>query len=145
MIEFKEKSFINEQRLNSQLKSNKLMQQKLAELHADLVSKDLQISHSGSSMMLMSPPNNRDESMSEEHIIDNLKMIIKEQFEIRNATAFNDVEELRFCIHDLKIKLQHEKLQNESLEIKFKLIDQDNQNLRQSLLASTKKFNDHKK
>lgn len=121
------------------------MQQKLAELHADLVSKDLQISHSGSSMMLMSPPNNRDESMSEEHIIDNLKMIIKEQFEIRNATAFNDVEELRFCIHDLKIKLQHEKLQNESLEIKFKLIDQDNQNLRQSLLASTKKFNDHKK
>jgi hypothetical protein len=116
------------------------MQQKLAELHADLVSKDLQISNT--SMMLMSP---RDESMSEEHIIDTLKMIIKEQFEIRNASAFNDIEELRYCIHDLKMKLQHEKLQNESLEIKFKLIDQDNQNLRQTLLASSKKFNEHKK
>ena len=116
------------------------MQQKLAELHADLVSKDLQISNT--SMMLMS---SRDESMSEEHIIDTLKMIIKEQFEIRNASAFNDIEELRYCIHDLKMKLQHEKLQNESLEIKFKLIDQDNQNLRQTLLASSKKFNEHKK
>jgi len=37
------------------------------------------------------------------------------------------------------MKLSHEKLQNESLEIKFKLIDQDNQNLRSLMLSNTRK------
>ena len=37
------------------------------------------------------------------------------------------------------MKLNHEKLQNESLEMKFKLADQDNQNLRKTLLSNSRK------
>ncbi|RMZ93388.1 hypothetical protein BpHYR1_023593 [Brachionus plicatilis] len=37
------------------------------------------------------------------------------------------------------MKLNHEKLQNESLEMKFKLVDQDNQNLRKTLLYNSRK------
>ena len=39
------------------------------------------------------------------------------------------------------MKLSYEKLQNESLEIKFKLVDQDNQNLRKTLLSNSRKHN----
>lgn len=39
-------------------------------------------------------------------------------------------------IQDLQLKLSHEKLQNETLEVKLKLVDQDNQNLRKTLLSS---------
>ena len=37
------------------------------------------------------------------------------------------------------MKLSHEKLSYEGLEIKFKLIDQDNQNLRSTLLSNARK------
>ena len=43
------------------------------------------------------------------------------------------------------MKLSREKIQNESLEIKYKLVDQDNQNLRKTLLSSSRKFNSPEK
>jgi hypothetical protein len=43
------------------------------------------------------------------------------------------------------MKLSYEKLQNESLEIKFKLVDQDNQNLRKTLLSNSRKYNNTEK
>jgi hypothetical protein len=38
------------------------------------------------------------------------------------------------------MKLAHEKLLKDSLEIKLKLVEQDNQNLRQTLLSNSRKF-----
>lgn len=41
------------------------------------------------------------------------------------------------------MKLAHEKLLKDSLEIKLKLVEQDNQNLRQTLLSNSRKFSNH--
>jgi hypothetical protein len=43
------------------------------------------------------------------------------------------------------MKLSQEKLLNESLDIRCKLIDQDNQSLRKTLLNHTRKFNNNDK
>lgn len=135
LSEFKEAYILNEERLNSQKKINEKIQAKLNSLQKDLLSKETEID---TSMMFRNEP-------SQESIIDNLKLIIQDQLNARNTSALNEIESLKFTIHDLRSKLSHEKHQNESMEMKFKLIDQDNKNLRQTLLATSKKFESTKK
>ena len=129
--EFKENYILNEERLNSQKKKNERMQAKLICLQNDLLSKDIEINNA--SMISRNEP-------SQETTIDNLKFLIQEQLNDRKAAALNEIEELKFTVHDLRSKLSHEKQQNESLETKFKLVDQDNKSLRQTLLTTSKKF-----
>jgi hypothetical protein len=56
------------------------------------------------------------------------------------ATNTHELDELRHKVNELQMKLQHEKLLKESLEIKLKLVEQDNQSLRQTLLNNNRKY-----
>jgi len=131
-LELKEKNFVTEQNLASRIKANKLLKERLAQLQVEL--------SQGRTEALLSPRN--DFEGGNERIIENLRRLMQEQINIKGEARERDIEEMRLALHDLKVRLANEQLQNESLQIKFKLIDQDNQSLRQTLVASSRRLDE---
>jgi len=85
--DIKERFHVNEQKLNTQIKTNQVMQDNLVQLQNYLTAKGYQTNLPAS------------ETQSYENIIENLKFIVKEQFALRNVR--NSQSE----IDDLKLKV----------------------------------------
>ncbi len=130
--EYREKYYENEHELNMQLKTNQQMKDKLEQFKNELVvSNDLLNNHTPTGSA----------STSYENIIENLKWIIQEQIALKNvSTNQQDVDQYKRKISDLQKKLSHEKMQFQLLDARFKTIEKDNQELRETLVGNSKKF-----
>jgi chromosome segregation ATPase len=125
--EYKEKSIQLEGKLHLEQNHSQTLVKKIQHLEHDLqiINKTLIEQQNGM-------------QTSNEKILDNFKNILKEQIESNKSTTFTkcDMDELKMRIKELQFKLSQEKLAKESLEIKLKLLESDNQSLRQTLLNS---------
>lgn len=128
--QFRERYYELEQQLNSQLKANQVIQEKLMQLQGELLER-------GGELSLVY----KSEHANADRIVDNIRVILQEQLAVRSSSTQKELDEMESKIHDIQLKLTHEKLNNETLEIRYKLVEQDNQNLRKALLTNSKKFN----
>ena len=87
----RENNYLIEQKLDAQTKINQAMQDKLAQLQADLNAKGYQTASSN-------------EMSSYENIIDNLKFIIQEKFALKHSASQTELDELRFKVISKMIK-----------------------------------------
>ena len=86
--DIKERFNTSEQKLNSQIKTNQLMQENLVQLQNYLTSKGYQTNLPAS------------ETLSYENIIENLKFIVKEQFALRNVrNSQSEIDDLKLKVH----------------------------------------------
>lgn len=125
--EYKEKSIHLEEKLHSEQNHSQTLVNKIQHLEHDLKTFNKTLIEQQNGMQT-----------SNEKILDNFKSIIKEQIESNKTQSFTkcDIDELKMRIKELQFKLSQEKLAKESLEIKLKLLESDNQSLRQTLLNS---------
>ena len=89
--DMKEKYFITEKLLSSQLRTNQVFQDKLRQLETDLLTKE-------------KTPDLNESCMNDtvhESLIENLRLIIQEQLTLRNSSVQQTVEELKFKVNSL--------------------------------------------
>ncbi len=131
-LELKERCFVVEQKLSSQVKANRLLKEKLGQLQAEL--------GQGREEALLSP--RADQEGGQERIVEGLRRVMQEQISARGEAMARQLEELRTAVHELKARLASEQLQHEALQVKFRLVDQDNQSLRQTLVAASRRLDE---
>jgi hypothetical protein len=89
--ELREQFYATEQKLNMQTKMNQSMQDKLAQLQNELVARGFEAN-------VVEKPHSNHNDISNDNIIDNLKLIIQEQLFLKNASSRNDIEDLKFKV-----------------------------------------------
>lgn len=153
-----------EQKLDYQVKVNKTMQEKLFQLQSELAAKGFfqgqkHLQHS-------SPSSSITAEASYESIFENFKLIIT-QMSARNMSSQSEVDDLKQKVsrnesisltqndninftglnlnkqvQDLNLKLNHEHIQNQTLEVKLRLADQEKDNLKRLLFERDSRVDD---